>query len=483
MAEPNFKNRTLYHGDNLDFLRGMNSETVHLIATDPPFNKNRDFHATPDSLAKGARFKDRWSWDRDVHEEWTDSIIDDWPAVWEVITAARAAYGDDMGAFLCWLGVRLMEMRRVLRQDGSIYLHCDPTASHYIKAMMDAIFGWKNFRNEIVWSYQGTGQPKNAFKRKHDTLLFFAKSSKSYFSEEGSSEPISDFSKSKYTREDEKGRYKDIRHPDGSIHRQYIRSHQRMRDVWNMPIINAMAKERTGYPTQKPLALYERIIRASSNEGDIVLDPFCGCATTPVAAERLKRRWVGMDIWDGAKDIVIERLERDTILRADDRSHVALPQVHIETRLPVRSDDNEVAAPTLRLKIQRPVEPWQKLTHKQMTRVLAAAQGTAGGVICAGCGRVLEQEFMQLDHITPKSDRGANHILNRVLLCGPCNRRKRDNLTLRGLLRENKKKAIGWMKDESRAKLAQESARNKAEWLRDNFHTRECRALVEGSGL
>ena len=134
MAEPNFQNRTLYHGDNLDFLRGMNSETVHLIATDPPFNKNRDFHATPDSLAKGARFSDRWSWERDVHEEWTDNIKDDWPAVGEVIDAARAAYGDDMGAFLCWLGVRLMEMHRVLRQDGSLYscIAIRP-ASHYIK--------------------------------------------------------------------------------------------------------------------------------------------------------------------------------------------------------------------------------------------------------------------------------------------------------------------------------------------------------------
>ncbi|MCY4248674.1 MAG: site-specific DNA-methyltransferase, partial [Chloroflexi bacterium] len=242
MADPNFKNRTLYHGDNLEFLRGMNSETVHLIATDPPFNKNRDFHATPDSLASGARFKDRWSWDKDVHEEWTDSIQDDWPAVWEVIGTARAAYGDDMGAFLCWLGVRLMEMRRILRQDGSIYLHIDHTAHAYVKCLMDAIFGRKQFRNEIVWSYQGTGQPKNAFKRKHDTILFYAKSAKSFFSEEGSREPISDFSKSKYTRQDEKGRYKDIRHPDGSIHRQYIREYQRMRDVWDIPIINAMAK-------------------------------------------------------------------------------------------------------------------------------------------------------------------------------------------------------------------------------------------------
>ncbi|MCY3715118.1 MAG: DNA methyltransferase [Chloroflexi bacterium] len=150
----------------------MNSETVHLIATDPPFNKNRDFHATPDSLASGARFKDRWSWDKDVHEEWTDSIQDDWPAVWEVIGTARATYGDDMGAFLCWLGVRLLEMQRVLREDGSIYLHIDHTAHAYVKCVMDAIFGAKNFRNEIVWCYRGMPSKAKRWQQKHDIILF-----------------------------------------------------------------------------------------------------------------------------------------------------------------------------------------------------------------------------------------------------------------------------------------------------------------------
>ena len=115
MPQTNFANRTLYHGDNLDFLRGMNSGTVHLIATDPPFNKGKDFHATPDSLAAGAKFQDRWSWADDVEGEWIDQIQDDWPAVWEVIDAARAAWGDDMAAFLCFMGVRLIETRRVLR--------------------------------------------------------------------------------------------------------------------------------------------------------------------------------------------------------------------------------------------------------------------------------------------------------------------------------------------------------------------------------
>ena len=109
---PNFKNRTLYHGDNLDFLRGMDNETVHLIATDPPFNKNRDFHATPDSLAKGAQFQDRWSWQDDLHDDWLIAIMRDEPEVWQVITAAKTVYGDDMAAFLCWMAVRLLEMHR-----------------------------------------------------------------------------------------------------------------------------------------------------------------------------------------------------------------------------------------------------------------------------------------------------------------------------------------------------------------------------------
>ena len=157
MPAPNFTNRTLYHGDNLPFLRGMNSESVQLIATDPPFNKGKDFHATPDSLAAGARFQDRWSWADDVEQTWVDQIADDWPAVHAVIEAAKISYGQDMAAFLCFMGVRLLEMRRILRKDGSMYLHCDPTASHYLKQLMDAVFGTHNFVNEIVWYYQTGG--------------------------------------------------------------------------------------------------------------------------------------------------------------------------------------------------------------------------------------------------------------------------------------------------------------------------------------
>ena len=313
MGEPNFDSRTLYHGDNLDFLRGMNSETVHLIATDPPFNKNRDFHATPDSLAAGAKFSDRWRWDEDVHEEWTDSIIDDWPAVWEVITAARAAWGDDMGAFLCWLGVRLMEMHRVLRVDGSLYLHCDPTASHYLKAMLDAIFGRKQFRREIVWNLQTASGYKSqvkGFVRGHDIILYYAKSGKFYFDKQYL--PHKPEYVRRFKKIDADGRqYRDDR-PGGR--RQYLDTTPGvlLTDVWSDIMSFQQAStisEFTGYPTQKPLSLYRRLIEASSNEDDIVLDPFCGCATTPVAAEQLKRQWIGMDIWDGARDIVLQRLQ------------------------------------------------------------------------------------------------------------------------------------------------------------------------------
>ena len=172
MPERNFSNRTLFHGDNLDFLRGMNSGTVNLIATDPPFNKGRDFHATPDSLARGARFVDRWRWENDVHEEWVDAIKDDWPGVWQAIENGRANHSDGMAAFLCWLGIRLIEMHRVLSEEGSLYLHIDHTAHAYAKCLLDAIFDRRNFRNEIIWAYRG-GESQRLTLR-GSTILSFA---------------------------------------------------------------------------------------------------------------------------------------------------------------------------------------------------------------------------------------------------------------------------------------------------------------------
>ena len=175
MHTANWENRTLFHGDNLKFLRAMNSESIDLIATDPPFNKDKDFHATPDSLAAGAKFQDRWSWEEDVHQEWVDKLNDDYPKIMEAIESARYTHSDGMGAYMCFMAVRLLEMHRVLKPTGSIYLHCDPTASHDLKAVMDAIFGWRNFRNEIIWSYRRYTAKSKRFQREHDVILFYGK--------------------------------------------------------------------------------------------------------------------------------------------------------------------------------------------------------------------------------------------------------------------------------------------------------------------
>ncbi len=285
MQQPNWENRTLFHGDNLVFLRAMNSESVDLIATDPPFNKGKDFHATPDSLAAGARFQDRWSWERDVHEEWLDQLQDDHPAVWAVIDWSRMTYGDDMGAFLCFMAVRLLEMHRVLKQTGSLYLHCDPTASHYLKTLLDAIFGKRNFRNEIVWYYGGPARLTDHFPRKNDIILFYSKSGTPFFNQVYEGIPDYMF---KRARKDSDGRlwvdqrlgvtgeklekYRRegrtyITKKGGERLKQYLdeMDGKPVDSVWQIPIINSQAKERVGYPTQKPISLYQRILEASSS--------------------------------------------------------------------------------------------------------------------------------------------------------------------------------------------------------------------------
>ena len=461
----NFKNRTLYHGDNLDFLRGMNSETVHLIATDPPFKKQRDFHDK-----KGA-FSDKWSWDKDVHPDWMDSLFDDWRTVYEVIDAANHAYGQDMGAFLCFMAVRLIEMRRILRPDGSLYLHIDHTAHAWVKCLLDAIFGRKNFRNEIVWHYQTGGVSKRWFARKHDTLLLYTKTNDYTFCPERALIPRTP---------------EVIRRIESGI-KNATRSKTLLKlpmDVWtDIQAINAMAKERTGYPTQKPLALYERIIKASSNEGDIVLDPFCGCATTCVAAEKLGRQWVGMDRWPKAPDVILERLEENGLYTAELESARQLGLLHkgditLETTPPTRSDAREETVPYLKLKTPIPREPWEKLNTKQIRALLERAQSRGDQVVCGGCGRALETAFMEVDHIMPRVDGGVNSIDNRILLCSPCNRAKGGTRTLHGLRRENRKS--GWMRDENEARDAQRWAKDMAHRVRAEWDRAEVQSMIKG---
>lgn len=374
-----------------------------------------------------------------------------------------------MGAFLCYMGVRLLAMRRVLRDDGSIYLHCDPTASHYLKELMDAVFGSKNFRNEIIWHYGKMSNSKINFPNNHETILRYTKSNCFTFNpiKGGESEYKNRFEK---FLTGNKVLYKSVKRKtdklvllrikkiekelgrkikDSDVLFDFDEEFKVQSDVIYESILKGNAKERTGYPTQKPLALYERIIKASSNEGDIVLDPFAGCATTCVAAEKLGRQWAGIDIWDRAHEIVIERLRHEGLLAhpdgGKDDMRYMFGEINYTAELPERTDDGEIAAPFLKTKKRIDEPKGQRMSRAQMKEYLLEQDGWA----CQGCGRQFDDpRYLQLDHNAPRSSGGLNHITNRILLCGPCNNAKSDDKTLIGLRKYNKKN--GFMVAESK---------------------------------
>ncbi|NLI97322.1 site-specific DNA-methyltransferase [bacterium] len=306
----------LYFGDNLDVLRNkISDESVDLIYLDPPFNSKADYNVlfkevdgTP-SAAQIHAFTDFWHWDEVAARTFHELVEsgDAPPALVELLQGfARFLGHNDMLAYLVMMAPRLVELRRVLKPTGSIYLHCDPTAGRYLNVLMDAIFGNKNFRNEIIWHYKRWPAKQKNFQRMHDTLLFYSKT----YSQNTFNIVLEDLSPgtlkrwrgkkskvefegdvrlvTKMTDEDSPGRPAD--------------------DVWDIPVVNSQARERLGYPTQKPQELLERIVQASSNEGDVVLDPFCGCGTTIAAAQALGRRWIGIDVTYLAINLIKNRL-------------------------------------------------------------------------------------------------------------------------------------------------------------------------------
>ena len=451
--ERNFANRMLFHGDNLGFLRGMNSGTINLIATDPPFNKNRDFHSTPDKLGSNVGFPDRWRWDEDIHDDWLIAIQRDEPEVWAVITTAKTVWGDDMGAFLCWLGVRLLECHRVLTDDGSLYLHIDHTAHAWVKCLLDAIFGRRQFRNEIVWCYTGPSNSVKQFQRKHDTLLFYAKSDASPFYRDAVRVPYKmigiDRNDTEIFTESNEERIEEL-----------LRIGKVPTDWWADPHltnISAWKRERRGYPTQKPLALYERIIKASSKDDDMVLDPFCGCATTPVAAERLGRQWVGMDIWDKAHQQVLDRLEDEGVLlkgrrRRNQQQMLIRSDITYSTTPPKRTDEGETATLVLRTPTDKAMRyPPPRTQHFKLLSDM--------GPFCQGCGADygFDTRVLEVDHINPRSQGGTDAYDNLTLLCPPCNKEKRDRYTLVGLQQANR--SAGYMKNENNLRMGRVNGR------------------------
>lgn len=236
------------------------------------------------------------------------------------------------------MGIRLIECQRVLKPTGSIYLHCDPTMSHYLKTTMDCIFGEENFRNEIVWCYRSTSQAKSHFPRKHDILLFYTKGEQAHvFNTDEIREPYKLAKMPRRVNDPTRNRGGSGKWAGASVSELQL-THQKGKippDWWEMTF-GPNNPERTGYPTQKPTALLQRIIEASSNKGDIVLDPFAGCATTCVAAENTERRWIGIDVSEKAYELVQMRLNKE--VARPDALEPWRNEVFFNTRIPKRTD-------------------------------------------------------------------------------------------------------------------------------------------------
>ncbi len=368
ISHKTMKNRTLYFGDNLEILRKkISDETFDLIYLDPPFNSNRNYNVLfkeglQDSPAQVQAFEDSWHWAEESKHTFDYLVTKSTGDISNLMQALEKMIGhNDMMAYLTMMTVRLIELHRVLKKTGSLYLHCDPTASHYLKVVLDAIFGKQNFCNEIVWKRsQSRSSISKIFRRAHDVILFYSNSSDYNFNIQF--KELSEASKKLYEKEDEKGYFqavpllvsgrrngetgkvwrnidpnkqgKDGMHwvttPDkleeydkqslilwpkkeGGLPRlKYYLDNSPgvpMNDFWDdIDLIASSSSESLGYPTQKPEALLERIIKASSKEGDSILDPFCGCGTTVSVAERLKRNWVGIDITTLAINLIKRRL-------------------------------------------------------------------------------------------------------------------------------------------------------------------------------
>ena len=489
MAEQNFPDRALYNMDNLDVLRGMNDETVDLIATDPPFNKKRN------RAASAGQYEDAWRWADDpsfqkerpeqwlwqpVHRIWLDQIRDANEGLFQVIATTRLTQDDDTAAFLCFLGVRLLEMHRALKPTGSIYLHCDHSANGYIRMVMDAIFGKDNFRNEIVWHYNKWTNTAGYFQRNHDTIFLYAKGRNPVFNKLYGelTKRQTQLRQAGYNTGSRGGR-KILRVYDrekaaAQIARAEVEGRtvyyideplkgSPIPDVWEIAALNGQAKERTGAPDQKPTALYERIVAASSNPDDMVLDPFCGCATTLIAAQNLGRRWVGVDRREDAAYHVANRL-LGLGINVDEfraRQPALMPQLQgtceIRYAPPERTDEGETAPqlePVFRKRKPATMRRWE------MLGILTEQWGLR----CWGCGfEPPTVEYLDLDHIFPDSEGGSNELDNRSPLCAPCNRRKSNTMTLTALRRINKRAGRWYGSPDIEQRIAIRLAREWAE--------------------
>ena len=477
MPPPNFHTSALYALDNLEVMRGMDSATVHLIYADPPFNSKRIYQGMPGTKAAPHRFRDTWSWN-DAKEEWLDQLENDWPTISQLITVAKAHSGG-MAGYLAFMSVRVIEMHRILRNEGSLYLHCDPTAGAYLRNLLDCVFGAQNFRNEIVWQRKVGVKHNLARKRmpsSHDNVLYYVRSSRAAYQPQFT--PYSDeYLNKTYKHTDQRGRYATFpctndaggnktytfrgitrawrfapetmqqMYDDGLLvqatadspfrYKKYLGAGDGVKvdDCW-IDIPQVGGHENTGWQTQKPLSLLERIIKGSSSEGDIVFDPFCGCGTALVAAETLGRRWVGADDDANAVDVIRERLANLTG-GVTDAPQMQNP-VDVLYRPPQRTiveNGKVLQDPTGTIVARKPSD---RMTNREIRARLEEWQTENDGLItCPACTERLKPRHFHVDHINPKSLGGRNRIDNRILICGACNLDKSNTNTIAELWKEH----------------------------------------------
>ena len=499
MSRLNVQNRTLAIMDNLRFLRSLNNECIDLIAIDPPFAANETFTGRPKppitdaemaeerDLAAGhgapynegvgeTRVRDVWSWDDNVHPAWKMQIEDDYPAIHSVIQAVEATASENEAAYIAYMAVRLIECQRVLKPTGSIYVHCDSHANSYLRMLLDAVFEARNFIDEIVWNY-GTPSGGRVSGKKpvktHETLFAYAVNYGQHTYNRQFT-PYSDrYVNDWFRHTDEDGRRYRTRSRNGQIIRQYLDESPGvpLSNTWTdiMQLYGSAGwfpgtqKEITGYATQKPLALYERIIEASSSPGDVILDVFAGCATTAVAAEKLGREWIACDMAYRSWTMLKRRFYlngyalddmTDSTQEALDVQQTELQEATSRTigpnNLPTRDDTDP--APRYELENRRrrgrkstQTASWSGRIPKDEAKRLLIQQF---GPVCWGCGYKpqrpngsLDETLLEVDHIRARrptaGSPGNDELYNLALLHRTCNGIKRNNMTLEQLREHN----------------------------------------------
>jgi DNA modification methylase len=400
----------LFYGDNYEVLQKyIKDESIDLVYIDPPFNSKRNYNQIYNNIgtedkAQAQAFVDTWSWTLKAEEALEEILLNKTgnytKQVIKLIEGLRWVL--DKGSLLAYLvsmTQRINEIWRVLKPTGSFYLHCDPTASHYLKLVCDALFSSRGgeFQNEIIWCYKERELSKKHYNRKHDNIFFYTKSKEYTFNPNQILEPYSDYTlEKKFKYQDENGFYR-LRYKDGrndpkeeneDTYRQYSSKGVLPRDWWQIPILNQAAKERLGYPTQKPEALLEKIIKASSNEEDIILDCYCGCGTTIAVAQRLNRNWIGVDITYQSISLIIQRLEKtfgeenlEINLNRKNKKKIENPISQIKlSGVPQDLEGARALANKQDDRLRKEFEKWAILTYSNNRAIINEKKGSDKGI-------------------------------------------------------------------------------------------------------